>query len=169
MDMKIVAIAAGVFFALVAGFLGFVIWYGSSDVPASAPGAAQTPASGQSTSALEQQVLQGYEVQFWGDGRPFVRYYDPGAGEHATQSIEQALFWQAQYAGGDFSETDFGTTPANPAGVEAAYRLGLVYEHGLFHTRVDKGEAMRNYRIAKMGGHPQAAAAEKRLQAAGVK
>ncbi len=53
--------------------------------------------------------------------------------------------------------------------MEAAYRLGLVYEHGLFGSAVDKSEAMRNYRIAKVAGHPQAPAAEKRLQSAGVK
>lgn len=156
MDMKIVAIAAGVFFALVAGFLGFVIWYGSADSAPPSAGETQGSADG-SLSVLEQQVLQGYEVVLWGDGRPFVRYYDPGAGEYSTQSIDQALFWQAQYAGGDYADSGFGPAAADASGAEAAYRLGLVYEHGLFHMSVNKGEAMRNYRTAKMAGHPQAA------------
>ncbi len=72
MDMKIVAIAAGVLFALVAGFLGFVIWYGSADSAPPAAGVTQGSADG-SLSVLEQQVLQGYEVVLWGEGRPFVR------------------------------------------------------------------------------------------------
>lgn len=42
-----------------------------------------------------------------------------------------------------------------------------MYEHGLFHMSVNKGEAMRNYRTAKMAGHPQAAGVKQSTDVSG--
>jgi hypothetical protein len=165
MEMKTLAIAMGLFALLVGGFLTFVIIYGSDDTPAGQSGA---PSSSKNKQ-LEDQVLAGFEVKMWGERRPFVRYYDPGAGEWGTQDIWTALFAQAQYGpGGDMGQ--MGWQPSfEYDGVEAAYRLGLIQEYGLFNYPVNRREAMRYYRMAKMGGHAGGRDGEKRLQAAGEK
>ena len=166
MEMRNIMIAFGVFALLVAGFLTFVVIYGSQDsTQATSPG---QPGGGPNKE-LETRVLSGYEVKLWGEGRPFVYYYDPGAGEYGTQDIKTALFMQAQYGpGGEMGQ--MGWEPSfEYDGVEAAYRLGLIYEYGLFRYGVDKSEAMRYYRQAKMGGHGEARDGESRLVAQGVK
>jgi hypothetical protein len=166
-EMKTIAIAMGAFLLLVGGFLTFVIIYGLDDAPTgqSGPAAPANPRNKQ----LEDQVLAGYEVKLWGDGRPFVNYYDPGAGEYGTQDIKTALFMQAQYGpGGEMGQ--MGWQPSfEYDGVEAAYRLALINEYGLFGYGVNRSEAMRYYRVAKMGGHAGGRDGEKRLQAAGEK
>ncbi len=166
MGMRNIAIALVVFLVLVGGFFVFLIASDSSGAAANQAAAGIDPGT---NKALEAKVLAGYEVKFWGDGRPFVKYYDPGAGEYATQDIRQALFWQAQYAAGDESAMTGSVPGGHFDGAEAAYRLGLIYEYGLFGYGIDFSEAMRNYRIAKVGGHADAPQAEQRLIAAGVR
>lgn len=169
MEMRTIAIAMGVFLLVVGGFLTFVIIYGSDDGSSSSSAGTPDDPAEAANKLLEEQVLAGYEVKFWSEGRPFITYYDIGAADHVTGQITEVLFWQSQYAAGG----DMGGMGAPPPqgfdGNEASYRLGLIYEHGLFQYDVNRREALRYYRIAKVGGHSGGAEGERRLTAAGVK
>lgn len=164
MDLRHIAIALGVFLLLTGGFLGFVIVTGTSE--AGAP-AANQPEAEPKQAALEAAVLEGYDVAFWGDGRPFVKFYDPGSGEYATQDIFQALFWQSNHIS-DAAQMGASMPDGPFDGAEAAYRLGLIHEHGLFGYPVNLSDALRSYRIARVAGHSKGKDAATRLERAGA-
>ena len=153
----------GAFLLIVGGFLVFVIVFASGDStvgPTTTGG--QTASADPKRKQMEDYVLSGYEVTLWGGGRPFVRYYDPGAIEYGEQDIYQALFWQSQALDNGLSAEP---GPYGPA--EAGYRLGLICEHGLFSYPQNLDDAARYYRIARVGGHSKGDAAAKRLESAG--
>lgn len=165
MDMRTIAIATGVFVLLVGGSMAVAMLFLSGDAsPDSSP--TQPQAQGANPNKqMEDYVLSGYEVKFWGEGKPFVRYYDPGAMAYGEQDIYQALFWQSQAMETARLGGEPGAGNYDPA--EAGYRLGLICEHGLFGYQKNASDALRSYRIARVGGHAKGDAAAKRLEAAG--
>ena len=163
MDLTKIAIALGAFLLLSgAVMIGMVMWAESGNQPL--PSASDQPdAALDQRAQLEKQVLEGYEVSYMG-GRPMIRYYDEAGGGYVTDEAGQALFWMAQRAGGGYSDVGYTTNPTDPEGAKAAYRLGMVHEHGLLGRSPNRSEALRYYRMANVAGHKDAPAALKRLE-----
>lgn len=160
MDLRTVGIVTGVFVLIVAGFLAFLI-YSAADGPVSATDSASADTNPR--KQLEEYVLSGFTVEFWAEGRPFVSYYDPGAQETARQDIYQALFWLS--TAGENLHGMGASLPSGPIDPwEAAYRLGLLKEHGLFGYSRDLREALSSYETARRGGHAKGAEAASRLE-----
>jgi hypothetical protein len=127
-----------------------------------APPAPGVP-GGAPTSAQER-VLQGFDVVLWGEGRPFVRMLEPVTGESDTVNLVTYLMFEPEHAeSGYMDEGGYGMKQPNPVSVENTYRLGLVYEHGLFGVPQNTSEALRCYNIAWKAGHADAEAAAHRL------
>ena len=122
------------------------------------------PGSSAPANSAQERVLQGFEVVMWGEGRPFVRLQDPVTGEYNTISLVAYLMFEPGNAESGFADEGGYTMKRAEAGaVENTYRLGLVYEHGLFVTPVNKNEALHCYRIAAQAGHAEAKVAAQRL------
>lgn len=130
----------------------------STDAPPAAGGPA-APAN-----SAQERVLRGFDVVLWGEGRPFVRMQDPVTGEYDTVNLVTYLMFEPDHAeSGYMDEGGYGMKQPNAVSVENTYRLGLVYEHGLFATPPSSKEALHCYRIAAQAGHAEAQAAAQRL------
>lgn len=166
MDMRTIAIATGVFVLLVAASMaGAVLLLDDGTSSTSGPPQPSPEWPESAHKQMEDYILSGFTVAFWAEGRPFVNYTDSVTGEVVKQDIFQALFWMAQTVD---DMTGVRTNHGAPiTGAEAAYRLGLIYEHGLFRYQKDPREAVRYYRIARVGGHAKGDEAATRLESAG--
>ena len=170
MDLKHVAWALAALTLVAVIFAGgWVLFAHESVAPSALPGG-NASGTDSPSSAAEERVLQGFNVAFWGDGRPFIRIKPRFDDEEATIGLYQYLVFEPQYAeSGYSSEGGYTMNKPDPVAVENTYRLGLCCEHGLFGSPLDKGEALRWFYVAGAAGHAEAKAASARLKAAGVK
>jgi len=166
MEMKHIAWAMAGITGLIALFIVGVTMHAalSGEAPPApgVPGGA--PGSSAPANSAQERVLQGFDVAFWGEGRPFVRLLDPVSGEYDTVSLVSFLMFEQGNAESGYSD-EGGYTMKRPetGAVENTYRLGLVYEHGLFVTPQNRSEALHCYRLAAQAGHKEAAEAVQRL------
>jgi hypothetical protein len=123
-----------------------------------------SPGSSAPANAAQVRVLQGFDVAFWGEGRPFVRVKDRYSDEFNTVNLVSYLSFEPQFAESGYSdEGGYSMQKADPVAVENTYRLALCHEHGLFGLAPNASEAAHLYRIAAMSGHAEAKAAAQRL------
>lgn len=169
MDLKYITWGMAGLTALIALFVAGVAMHAafSNEAPPApgAPGAVgAAPGSYAPSNAAQERVLRGYDVAFWGDGRPFVRVKDRYSDEVSTVNLVTYLMFEPQYAeSGPSSEGGYAYQKADPVAVENTYRLGLCHEYGLFGLAPNAKEAAHLYRIAAMSGHSEAKAAAQRL------
>ncbi|MCC6149982.1 MAG: hypothetical protein IT461_07015 [Planctomycetes bacterium] len=131
----------------------------STDAPPAAAGGPAAPAN-----SAQERVLRGYDVAFWGEGRPFVRVKERFFGEVNTVNLVTHLAFELHYAeSGPADEGGYTYQQADPAAVENTYRFGLCHEYGLFGLAPNAKEAARIYQIAAMSGHSEAREAAQRL------
>ncbi|CAG0985668.1 hypothetical protein PLCT2_02172 [Planctomycetaceae bacterium] len=122
------------------------------------------PGTSAPANAAQERVLRGFDVAFWGEGRPFVRVKDRFSDEVSTVNLVSYLMFEPQYAETGYSdEGGYTMQKADPVAVENTYRLALCHEYGLFGMAPDAKEAAHLYRIAAMSGHAEAKAAAQRL------
>ncbi|MBP9890778.1 MAG: hypothetical protein KBG84_02640 [Planctomycetes bacterium] len=132
----------------------------STDAPP-APGA---PGSSAPANAAQERVLRGFDVAFWGEGRPFVRVKDRYSDDVNTLNLVTYLMFEPQFAESGYSdEGGYSMQKADPVAVENTFRLALCHEHGLFGLAPNVTEAKHLYRIAAVSGHAEAKAAAQRL------
>ncbi|KAA0218623.1 hypothetical protein EDM80_00395 [bacterium] len=168
MDTRYLVWGMGGFIALSLLCVVATLLFAMGESPAApAPGGAtgaQGPGSEGGSSRAQERVLRGFDVAFWGEGRPFVRIKDRFSDEVDTVNLVSYLMFEPQYAEtGPSDEGGYTYKRADPKAVENTYRLGLCHEHGLFGMAADRREAAYCYRIAAMAGHSEAQVAAQRL------
>lgn len=134
-----------------------------NEAPAAPGVAGGAPGTSAPANAAQERVLSGYDVAFWGEGRPFVRVKERFFGEVNTVNLVTHLAFELHYAeSGPADEGGYTYQQADPAAVESAYRLGLIHEFGLFGMPSNTREALYCYRIAAQAGHAEAKLAAQR-------
>lgn len=135
-----------------------------NEAPAAPGVAGGAPGTSAPANAAQERVLSGYDVAFWGEGRPFVRVKERFFGEVNTVNLVTHLAFELHYAeSGPADEGGYTYQQADPAAVENTYRFGLCHEYGLFGLAPNAKEAARIYQIAAMSGHSEAREAAQRL------